>query len=119
MSQGMGEHYLDCLPEDGERRLLLAVLVDAIHAYEFERPAKFHAVKTRAWLRERRWFEAEDTSHSFSFKSICDALGLDTEYVRHCVFGKSKRVRPKRVRRYTSRTEEVWQDLSRRFSKAS
>lgn len=119
MAKGTGNHYLDCLPEDGERKLMLAVLVDAIHAYEMERPVKFHAHRTRLWLRERRWFEAEDPSHSFSFRSICDALGLDPDYIRHCVFGKSQRVRPKRVRRYTTRAEQTWEDLSRRFSQAS
>lgn len=62
---------------DPERRLMLAVLLDALH-----RPS------ARAWLA------SEDRSWPFSFASICDALGLESTYLRRRLL-RGSRARPR------------------------
>ena len=73
---------VDALPDDGERRLMLAVLMDAMRIVASCRPVPPRRRGLRAWQRERDWFEADDCSRPFSFRSICDALGLNPGYVR-------------------------------------
>jgi len=106
--RGRGMEFLEVLPEDGERRLMLAVLLDAIRAYTAHKPPTLHLSAYRAWLRERAWFEAEDRSSAFSFVNICEVLGLNEEYVRRCVLLPSD-TRPLPVRRYAAKAEEIWQ----------
>lgn len=80
---------LDALPEDGERRLMLAVLLDAIRIVRND-PLRERRVRARrARERELAWFEAEDHSAPFSFTSICNALGLNAGYVRRCALRPS------------------------------
>jgi hypothetical protein len=62
-----------------ERRLLLAVLQDAIeHIGRGDRSAsgKGTAAEARAWVASR------DRSWPFAFEAICDALGLEPDYIR-------------------------------------
>jgi hypothetical protein len=69
------------LPVLRERRLLLAVLEDAIRTYQ--RYAFAHdrrGAALRAQVEE--WFASEDSDWTFSFVAICDALGLETSYLR-------------------------------------
>jgi hypothetical protein len=69
------------LPVLRERRLLLAVLEEAIRTYQ--RYAFTHdprGVILRAQVEE--WFASEDSDWTFSFVAICDALGLETSYLR-------------------------------------
>lgn len=69
------------LPLQRERRLLMAVLEDAIRTYQ--RYACAHDQRG-ATLRTQveEWFAADDCDWTFSFVAICDALGLETSYVR-------------------------------------
>lgn len=69
-------------PADRERRLLWAVLLDAVHSYWHNRPRSSNGRGRRAWHRECRWFQSSDRSSPFCFESICDALGLEPDYVR-------------------------------------
>jgi hypothetical protein len=71
--------FLDALPEDGERRLMLAVLLDAIRILQKQRP---RPRRRRAEQRERAWLTSEDHEGPFSFANICEALGLNAAYVR-------------------------------------
>ncbi|MBM4256340.1 MAG: hypothetical protein FJ147_10620 [Deltaproteobacteria bacterium] len=67
-----------------EQRLLYAVLEEAVHSF-----------RTYVWAgrpREKQifrdaeeWFESADTSWFFSFINVCDALGLDPDYVRRAM----------------------------------
>jgi hypothetical protein len=77
-----GFRLLDALPEDGERRLMLAVLMDAIRIVRKHHAGGIPSRRRRAWQRERGWIEADDCSTPFSFVSICEVLGLDASYVR-------------------------------------
>jgi hypothetical protein len=107
-TRGRGIEFLNVLPEDGERRLMLAVLIDAIRSYTSDRPTTPNIRSYREWLRERAWFASNDQAAPFAFGSICEALGLNADYVRRVVLRPRDGQRPVRVRRYTARTEEVW-----------
>lgn len=104
---GGGTDFLDALPNDGERRLRLAVLIDAVRLVQKQRPSGSNLRVTRAWLRERAWFLADDPQYPFSFVSICGALGLDAGYVRRCALGKAGLHRVNK-RRYAACVEGAW-----------
>jgi hypothetical protein len=106
--RGGGSEFLDALPADGERRLMLAVLIDAIRALHQWRPSGRSPRLSRAWLRERAWISADDPQRLFSFVSICNTLGLEADYVRRCVLGPGGPRRRVEVRRYAGRVEESW-----------
>jgi hypothetical protein len=63
-----------------EKRLMLAILEDGIYCY-FD---NLHAVgkKKRLFEDAEAWIVASDDDWVFSFESVCDALGLNPEYVR-------------------------------------
>ena len=66
---------------DSERRLMLAVLEDAVQCYQrfaLARDARGHFEFEEA----QRWIASDDREWPFSFENICDVLGLDTEYIR-------------------------------------
>ena len=66
---------------DGERRLMVAILEDAMYVARKHR----HAVtrdKRRLYFRARRWFESEDRTWVFSFLRITEALGIEPELVK-------------------------------------
>ena len=64
-----------------ERRLLLAVLEEAIRTYQRYACASDHRGVTLLSQVEA-WFASEDSDWTFSFVAICDALGLETTYLR-------------------------------------
>lgn len=68
------------LAGDGERRLMLAVLIDAAHRCKCRRMGRREG--RRGWRVEYDWLHSEDRSWPFSFASICDYLGLESTYVR-------------------------------------
>ena len=64
-----------------EQRLMLAVLVDAInvlHGWHRVRSGR----KRCAFAEAARWVNTCGTSDPFSFDSVCDALGIDSEVLR-------------------------------------
>lgn len=64
-----------------ERKLMLAVLEDAISC--FQRYATASHPKGRALFAEtEEWILEEDRLWLFSFENVCDALGFDSEYLR-------------------------------------
>lgn len=69
------------IPGQGERRLLLAILEDALLIVQ--RDPRFLAPGKRRLQRETRdWFVAEDPYWPFSFVNICDVLGFDATKLR-------------------------------------
>src|SRR5262249_61059539 len=56
-----------------ERRLMLAVFEDAVHAY---------LRGMTCFPETRAWFEADDFEWPYSFANLCTALGLDRIAVR-------------------------------------
>ncbi len=68
-------------PLQGERRLMLAVLWDAVDCYR--RGCRTSDPATRLLFDETRtWVESTDRRAIFSFESICDYLGIDADYLR-------------------------------------
>ncbi len=66
---------------DGERRLMIAVLEDAVDVYRKQAGAR--DPRGEALFREaEEWIGDPDRTWLFSFENICDVLGLDADYLR-------------------------------------
>jgi hypothetical protein len=63
-----------------ERRLLLAVLEEAVGTYQRCVAADLHLRAIFADVDE--WFASDESDYLFSFIGICDALGIEPAYVR-------------------------------------
>ena len=63
----------------GERRLMLAVLEDAIRSLLL---AKRSRITRKRAMSELEWLQSTDVSEPFAFESICDVLGIDSGYLR-------------------------------------
>jgi hypothetical protein len=57
-----------------ETRLMGAILSDAVQIYLNETAGRAH---TRIAADVEEWLSAEDTASPFSFRNVCDALGID------------------------------------------
>ncbi|MGH7933223.1 MAG: hypothetical protein ACREQN_08635 [Candidatus Binataceae bacterium] len=69
-----------------EQRLMLAVLVDAINILQgWHRLGS--ARKRRAFAEVGQWVNTRGTGYPFSFDSVCDALGIDSEILRQRLGG--------------------------------
>jgi hypothetical protein len=71
-----------CSPyKEPELRLMAAVLEDAISCLSIKaRPA---TARQRKQLEDaRQWFAEDGSEWIFSFKNICEALGIDPAYLR-------------------------------------
>lgn len=112
--RGIGLDFVDALPSDGERRLMLAVLIDAVRltrSLQVEEAKTGHLsfIKRRQLMREYNWFRSPERGRPFAFQTICEALGLDADYVRRCVLHPSHtQTAALPVRRYAARVEESW-----------
>jgi len=66
---------------DGERRLMIAVLEDAVDVYR-KQAGNREARAQQLFLEAEQWIEDPDRTWLFSFQNICDVLGLDASYLR-------------------------------------
>jgi len=64
-----------------EKRLMLAILEDGIHCY-LENLGASDAKRKQVFEEAAAWITEIDGDWVFSFGSVCDALGLNAEYVR-------------------------------------
>ena len=64
-----------------ERRLMLAVLADAIYTYRRAAGAT-DASGRRLFAETADWFASSSTADPFAFLTLCDALGFDAAYMR-------------------------------------
>ena len=67
---------------DGPRRLMLAVLEDAVHLFVMHAAARDPRSRALFGTTEA-WFEDTDNRWLFSFERICAVLDLDPDYLRH------------------------------------
>lgn len=70
---------------DGERRLMIAVLEDAVNCFM----KQLHATDPKArqlFLDAEEWIAVEDRTWFFAFENVCDTLDLDPDYVREGLF---------------------------------
>lgn len=66
---------------DPERRLRLAVLEDAILCYQRYGDATDRRARV-LYEDAADWLASPDRSEPFAFENVCDALGLDPDYIR-------------------------------------
>lgn len=66
---------------DGERRLMIAVLEDAVDVYRKLAGAR-DARRQQLFRDAEEWIESEDRTWIFSFQNICDVLGIESAYLR-------------------------------------
>lgn len=64
-----------------EQRLMLAVLEEAT-ATLLRHPAPRNAGKRRVLRETEAWLDSTDTGSPFAFIRICEALGLDAQWLR-------------------------------------
>jgi hypothetical protein len=68
----------------GEKRLMLAVLQDALEWYQkYAFTKDIHGQQLFAEAEE--WISCEDRNWYFSFENICETLEINPEYLRHGV----------------------------------
>ena len=84
-----------CLP--GEKRLMLAVLTDAIDVFLKNRD-RLDARAHRLYVETADWIRAEDADGLFSFVNICETLGLDPSCLRRGLLRAGNTSRARLVR---------------------
>jgi hypothetical protein len=65
----------------GERRLMLAVLAEAVGTFRRTAGAESRQDQ-RLFAETAHWFGSDDGGAPFAFANICDTLGLDAGYIR-------------------------------------
>ncbi len=71
-------------PLQGEKRLLLAMLEDAVHCFQtYLLARKPH--ERRLFQEAQEWIESTDTHWFFSFENICDILGIHPGRMREAL----------------------------------
>jgi hypothetical protein len=69
------------IPLERERRLVLAILEEAVRSYQHYAFASNRRGR-RLFGETCEWFDAHDNMWIFSFENICYALDLDAEHIR-------------------------------------
>jgi len=77
-----GESRRRKLPSEGERRLLFAVLEDAIRTYLRDRDASDAARNSEEFLEAAEWLSTDDDSSPFTFVNVCEALEIEPDCLR-------------------------------------
>lgn len=70
---------------DGERRLMIAVLEDAVNCFM----KQLHATDPKArqlYTDAEEWIATDDRTWFFAFDNVCETLDLSPEYVREGLF---------------------------------
>jgi hypothetical protein len=66
---------------EGERRLMIAILKDAVECLDKYRGARNSAGQSH-YENALEWVQDKSTEWLFSFTNICDLLGFDPDYLR-------------------------------------
>jgi hypothetical protein len=69
------------LPMESEKRLMLAVLQDAVECYQKYLHSRRGKDKN-LFSEAEAWILEQDNRSAFSFNNVCDSLGLAPNYVR-------------------------------------
>jgi hypothetical protein len=81
---------------EGEKRLMIAVLKDAVECLDKYRGSRNGAGRCQ-YQSAIEWVQDPDTDWLFSFTNICDLLGFDPEYLREMLLKReNKYVKPAR-----------------------
>jgi hypothetical protein len=68
-------------PFEPERRLMMAVLQDAVDCFQ-RYAAASHPAGQALFQEAEEWIWEEKNNRLFAFKNICEVLGFDPEYLR-------------------------------------
>src|SRR5881296_2628495 len=80
---------------DGERRLMIAVLEDAVDVYPKQAGSK-DARGEQLFQEAEEWIEDTGRAWLFAFQNICDVLDLDADYLRRGLRAWKQRARDAR-----------------------
>ena len=75
---------------EGEKRLMIAILKDAVECLEKHRGSRNSAGRC-LYRSALEWVEDSSTDWLFSFTNICDFLGFDPAYVRLVLLKRENR----------------------------
>jgi hypothetical protein len=79
---------------DPEKKLMFAILEDAISCYQSNLTA--HSVRGKRFFEETKsWIVAVGSDWIFSFENVCEALGLNPQYVRQGLLRWTEKYRQK------------------------
>jgi hypothetical protein len=83
---------------EGEKRLMIAILKDAVECLEKYREARTGLGRVQ-YQNAIEWVEDTGTEWLFSFTNICDLLGFDAHYLRASLLKRENRyIKPARPR---------------------
>src|ERR1044072_3992217 len=74
------ENFRRKVQTEPEKRLLLAVLEDALACYQKHFPRR-GGRGMRLFRETEEWIFREDSTRPFSFTNICEVVGFDTQYI--------------------------------------
>lgn len=75
---------------EGEKRLMIAILKDAVECLDKYRDAKSAAGRCQ-YQDAIEWVQDRDTNWLFSFTNICDLLGFDPQYMREVLLKRESK----------------------------
>jgi hypothetical protein len=79
---------------EGEKRLMIAILKDAVECLEKYRGARSSSGRSH-YFNALEWVQDKSTDWLFSFTNICDLLGFDPDYLREVLLKReNKYVKP-------------------------
>lgn len=90
-----GESRRRKLPSEGERKLLFAVLEDAIRTYLRHRDKGVEARNNEDFVEAAEWLSSDEEDGPFAFVNVCEALGIEADCLRAG------------ISRHTGRLEEI------------
>ncbi|MGH7810362.1 MAG: hypothetical protein ACREP5_08820 [Candidatus Binatia bacterium] len=83
---------------EGEKRLMIAILKDAVECLEKYRSARNSAGRSQ-YQNAIEWVKDTSTDWLFSFTNICDLLGFDPQYMRGMLLKREHKYhKPERTR---------------------
>jgi len=96
---------------EGERRLMLAVLEDAVDSYRKYALAR-DPREQACFLEAREWFLSDDRSWLFAFENVCDVLEMNPDYLRSGLDKWRRQLTAAAMRRTELQYEESLQNAS-------
>jgi len=75
---------------EGEKRLMIAILKDAVECLEKYRGARTSVGRSH-YENAIEWVKDTDTEWLFSFTNICDLLGFDPDYMREVLMKRENK----------------------------
>jgi hypothetical protein len=121
----LSSQYLDRMRRSAEfepeRRLMVAVLERGVNDY-LQHIAPRDAAEVEIWRDAAAWVADDDATWLYSFRRICDTLGIDPDYLRRGLYAARERARggaPAREEAPVEAPEEAAEPAANRASAGS